>query len=149
MKEYTYADVIIDPNDKRVKIGEKYYMGGTPNGVLEIANKANELFTDILIDIDDKDDFPFIGGSIPGYYCCLIKPREPKVKYTPFDLNNKEDRNYLRNKWIRRKEGDSESPIISFDLYNGNWYTGGNSGKELLENFTFLDGTPIGKRMEE
>lgn len=149
MAKYTYADIIIDPNDKRVKIREKYYMGGTPNGVLEIANKANELFTDILIDIDDKDDFPFIGGSSHGYYCCLIKPREPKVKYVPFDLSKKEDREALRDKWTKHKYLKTELKITNFEIQDGIWYANGREGGILFRNYTFLDGSPVGKKVEE
>lgn len=149
MAKYTYKDIIIDPNDKRVKIREKYYMGGTPNGVLEIANKANELFTDILIDIDDKDDFPFIGGSSHGYYCCLIKPKESQVKYVPFELSKKEDRDALRGKWIKHKKYSTEILIDCFSIDTGKWYVNGYSAKPLFDNFLFLDGRPVGKKVEE
>lgn len=149
MAKYTYKDIIIDPNDKRVKIREKYYMGGTPNGVLEIANKANELFTDILIDIDDKDDFPFIGGSSHGYYCCLIKPKESQVKYVPFDLSKKKDRDALRGKWIKHKKYSTEILIDCFSIDTGKWYVNGYSAKPLFDNFLFLDGSPVGKKVEE
>lgn len=149
MAKYTYKDIIIDPNDKRVKIREKYYMGGTPNGVLEIANKANELFTDILIDIDDKDDFPFIGGSSHGYYCCLIKPKESQVKYVPFELSKKEDRDALRGKWIKHKKYGTEILIDCFSIDTGKWYVNGYSAKPLFDNFLFLDGSPVGKKVEE
>lgn len=149
MAKYTYKDIIIDPNDKRVKIREKYYMGGTPNGVLEIANKANELFTDILIDIDDKDDFPFIGGSSHGYYCCLIKPKESQVKYVPFELSKKEDRDALRGKWIKHKKYSTEILIDCFSIDTGKWYVNGYSAKPLFDNFLFLDGSPVGKKVEE
>lgn len=153
MKEkYTYADVIINPNDKRVKIREKYYMGGTPNGVLEIANKANELFTDILIDIDDKDDFPFISGSSHGYYCCLIKPKDSQVKYTPYDLSKKEVRDKLRGKWIVRKDNELVNEEVIFRFAQdgiGFFHCNGYTAKELLDMFTFSDGTPCGEKVEE
>lgn len=153
-EEYTYADVIIDPNDERVKIGEKYYMGGTPNDVLESANEANDFFLNILIDINNKDMFPFIGNSNNGYYGCLIKPKESQAKYVPYDLSKKEVRDKLRGKWIVRKGSDAERLITSFttDSY-GNWSYdvgfGGGNNNELLANYTFLDGTPCGEKVEE
>lgn len=58
MSEYTYADVIIDPKDERVKIGEQYYTGGTPTEVLNHAN--DEYKTLKLAYLDYGDDFPFI-----------------------------------------------------------------------------------------
>lgn len=147
--KYTYKDIIIDPNDKRVKIREKYYMGGTPNGVLEKANKANEILTDILLDIDDKDDFPFIGISSHGYYCCLIKPKESQVKYVPFDLSKKEDREALRDKWTKHKYLKTELKITNFEIQDGTWYANGRGGGILFRNYTFLDGSPVGRKVED
>lgn len=153
-EEYTYADVIIDPNDERVKIGEKYYMGGTPNEVLESANEANDFFINTLIKIDNvKLWYPFEGGN-QRIYCCLIKAKEPQVKYVPYDLSKKEVRDKLRGKWIVRKGSDAERLITSFtkDSY-GNWSYdvgfGGGNNNELLANYTFLDGTPCGEKVEE
>lgn len=150
-EEYTYADVIIDPNDERVKIGEKYYMGGTPNDVLESANEANDFFLNILIDINNKDMFPFIGNSNNGYYGCLIKPKEPQVKYVPYDLSKKEVRDKLRGKWIVYKHGGCslEELIHCFVKTDGIWSCNSMTAERLLRDYTFPDGTPCGEKVEE
>ena len=42
MSEYTYKDVIIDPEDPRVEIGKEYYFGDFPKEALEYANKRKQ-----------------------------------------------------------------------------------------------------------
>nr|DAI52524.1 MAG TPA: hypothetical protein [Caudoviricetes sp.] len=118
MSEYTYADVIIDPNDERVKIGEKYYMGGTPNEVLESANEANDFFINTLIEIGNvKCWYPFEGEN-QRVYCCLIKPKNT----TPYDVIKDEIEKALEAKGWRQTESvkrfsiyvrDSGSPFYS------------------------------------
>ena len=152
-EEYTYADVIIDPNDERVEIGERYYMGDSPNIVLERANEAKDFAINTLVKIDNEDWDPFLGGN-QGCYCCLIKPKAIRDGYVPYDLSNKEVRDKLRGQWIVRKGSDAERLITSFtkDSY-GSWSYdvgfGGGNNNELLANYTFLDGTPCGEKVEE
>lgn len=149
MAKYTYKDVIIDPNDARAKIGEKYYTGYTPTNCVQNANKE-ELLTE-LVKNRLEGNFPFLikNTAGTGYVCCLIKPKGPKIKYVPFDLSKKEDRDFLRGKWIRHKKYSTEILIDCFSIDTGKWYVNGYSAKPLFDNFTFLDGTPVGKKVEE
>lgn len=157
-EEYTYADVIIDPNDERVMIGEKYYMGCTPNEVLESANEANYFFINTLIKIDNvKFWYPFEGVD-QRLYCCLIKAKEPQDEYVPYDLSKKEVRDKLRGKWIVEKEEKREFCINNFDYRERNdnqWsvqdcFTGDYiTPFGLLTCYTFLDGSPCGQKVEE
>lgn len=155
-EEYTYADVIIDPNDERVKIGEKYYMGDSPNLVLERANEAKDFAINTLVKIDNEDWDPFLGGN-QGCYCCLIKPKEPQDEYVPFDLSKKEVRDKLRGQWVINKDDGGEFCINNFSFNKGNeqWsvcdYKVGDYilPLGLLQNHTFLDGTPCGEKVEE
>ena len=62
-EKYTYADVIISPNDPRAKIGEQYFVGESPEDILEGAN-----------------------GIEPALYGTLHKIFKRKER--PFDLNN-------------------------------------------------------------
>lgn len=41
-EKYTYADVIIDPEDPRVEIGKEYYAATSISGALRAANEKNE-----------------------------------------------------------------------------------------------------------
>lgn len=146
---YTYADVIIDPNDERVKIGEKYYMGDTPNVVLERANEAEDFYINTLVKIDNEDWDPFIGGN-QGIYCCLIKPKAIQDGYVPYDLSKKEVREKLRGKWIEKRGKVLEEVLFTFDQdYTGCFHCNGYTAEELLGMFTFSDGTPCGEKVEE
>lgn len=147
MSEYTYSDVIIDPNDERVKIGEKYFFYNNPTLAIESANNDNtESFE--LTKVVSGTPCPFV--SVLGASCCIIKEKkkESQVEYVPFNLDNEDDRNCLRDKWVRRKGGDYEVPINCFGIHNGRWRTSGLLGSELFEFFTFLDGSPVGKKIE-
>ena len=83
MSEYTYADVIIDPKDERVKIGEKYYFGDNPNELIKLAN-SDSIQPAKLIRVDYGDDCPFIVFNEElnqeVLYGCLIKAKELQEK---------------------------------------------------------------------
>ena len=149
MAEYTYKDVIIDPEDPRVEIGAEYYYCDNPSGCLERANKDDvahlagleEVYPDIIehFFIDD------------AYSICIIRKKEPEKKYVPFDLSKEETRTFLRGKWIKRKSDSLESMItIIAQLTLGDkhvWTAGTMSAEELLDEWTFLDGSPCGKQI--
>lgn len=149
-EKYTYEDVIIDPNDERVKRGEKYYMGGTPKEVLESANEANDFFINTLIEIGNvKCWYPFEGEN-QRVYCCLIKPKAIQDGYVPYDLSKKEVREKLRGKWIEKRGKVLEEVLFTFDQdYTGCFKCNGYTAEELLGMFTFSDGTPCGEKVEE
>lgn len=153
MAKYTYKDIIIDPYDKRVKVGEKYWVSYAPQICIKKANENEDL--EELVNTNPKSNFPFCierkeknGGGIT-YWTCLIKPKESQVKYVPFDLSKKEDRDFLRGKWIRHKKYSTEILIDCFSIDTGKWYVNGYSAQPLFDNFTFLDDSPVGKKVEE
>lgn len=78
-------------------------------------------------------------------YRIKTEPSEPH--YVRFTW---EDREQLRGKWVRGKKNDSEECIVGFtkNLIDGvctgaDWY----SFVDLFYNFTFLDGSPVGKKV--
>lgn len=83
-----------------------------------------------------------------------ISPAEDEPAYIPFDLLKPEDRDFLRGKWVRRKNVDElwEDQILSFGSQSGHKdpYAAMNMTAEradaLLKYYEFLDGSPIGKR---
>ena len=151
--KYTYEDIIINPNDKRLNgaIGKEVYCNDTPFDVLQGANENKG--TGILTKIDraQVDCFPFSVNIDNNeiVFCCIIIKKEPKVKYVPFDLSKEEDRDALRGKWYKNKYDKSESKITSFAIRDDEWLADGESGEGLFKHYTFLDGTPVGKRVEE
>lgn len=108
----------------------------------------------IGIKIDHKD----VRWCLP--YFVLEKVTK---KYVPFDLSKEEDRDILRDKWLIKlycgnfaKEectvvGFSENSAVLSSAYDDRY---GHkvkcfTGIELFNEFTFLDGIPVGKEVEE
>lgn len=147
MAEYTYKDVIIDPEDPRVEIGKEYYFGDNPAEVLRYARKDKDVA--VLQRVEKDWDDPFIEDL--GYrYICLIRKKEPEKKYVPFDLSKKEDRAKLRGAWIRINDYPNiEHQIVGM---NAEYIFLGNkeaiSRHALLLSYEFVDGSPCGKMVE-
>lgn len=70
--QYTYEDVIIDPNDSRVEIGAKYYFADNPKECLDKANKR--MFIYELKEIRNGN-FPFITEGTT--WACIIREKKP------------------------------------------------------------------------
>lgn len=161
--KYTYADVIIDPNDPRVEIGKEYYAATSISGALRAANEKNE---GLLANLDSVNREPTrtLITSKPftisykhgngGEADFLIRKKEPEKKYVPFDLTKEEDRTKLRGAWVRHKQNPERENLITglgdetvdFAVYFGDVAIGTGV---LLENFEFVDGSPCGKLVEE
>ena len=77
--KYTYADVIIDPDDPRVEIGAKYYWADIAYDVLKSANKDGG--TGILEKVLHNSDLPFVIKTACDC-ACLIRKKE----YTENDI---------------------------------------------------------------
>lgn len=156
MSEYTYKDVIIDPEDPRVEIGAKYYRSDYPKRVLYLANNDEDYIGTLEEIVTASPVTPFVvrTGDAYSLCACLIRKKEPEKKYVPFDLNNKEDKEFLRYKWIRYKRNEFEACIIAFKYHDTEWKAhvpqqGLRNGEQLLANYEFMDGSPVGKLVEE
>ena len=151
--KYTYADVIIDPDDPRVEIKKGYYYYGcTPKEVLEKANSNGSSF--MLSSIDKSDDEPFWITVVGTRATCIIRKKEPEKKYVPFDLSDPEARKSLRGKWLIGNQGREEMITAFHTLEDGKWTADMSSfanatGDGLLRFYTFDDGTPCGRLVEE
>ena len=73
MTEYTYADVIIDPNDPRVEIGKTYFFALGAQACIDYANRGVRERT--LERIDESLYNPFIGDEKD--YPFIIRKKEP------------------------------------------------------------------------
>ena len=149
--KYTYADVIIDPNDPRVEFGKEYYFGVFPKEALEYANKNGR--GALLEDIDLVSNFPFSMENFDESAPCIIRKKEPEKKYVPFDLSKEEDRARLRGAWVRVKERTIwEEQITSLNpifIFLGRDGEDGIKPDYLFNHYEFVDGTPCGKLVEE
>ena len=147
MAEYTYKDVIIDPDDPRVEIGKEYFFGDSPAEVLKWANSNHETHRLRMI-LKENYPFSFEGLRFP----CIIRKKEPEKKYVPFDLSKEEDRVKLRGAWIRISDYPSiEYQITSMNeayVFCGGQKEGINPGL-LSASYEFLDGSPCGRLVEE
>ena len=152
--KYTYADVIIYPEDPRVEIGAEYYYEDTAVDVLNNAN-SNLCKAVKLERIDKSDSFPFGVEGVGCGYACLIRKKEPEKKYVPFDLSDPEVRKSLRGRWIKADCGEYQiSGFRSIDGEDGEeWEVAVAFGlipsETLLNRWTFEDGSKCGKLVEE
>ena len=110
--------------------------------------------------VDGKVDFSkAIIDMEAGDRPASIKRAEDAPEYVPFDLSDPKDRDVLRGKWVRSKNPDvfNEFEITHFvrvnnmnqdikvETSNGIKYF----AEELLYDYEFLDGSPVGRRKEE
>ena len=72
MGEYTFKDVIIDPNDPRVEIGAEYYFSDSPK---ECLWRANGGMTAYKLEKVVYENRPFVGDDM--YYICILRKKEP------------------------------------------------------------------------
>ena len=153
MAEYTYKDVIIDPEDPRVEIGKEYYYCDDPTGCLERAIKDDVTHLAGLENVYPRSIGHFFIDDT--YSICIIRKKEPEKKYVPFDLSKAEDRDALRGKWIK-----SNDPMYFYEyqITNFNRNESGKfiilmdkcheTGETLLNEWSFIDGSPVGKLKE-
>ena len=117
MAEYTYKDVIIDPEDPRVEIGAEYCFGDIPQNLVEAANSDNDFWIRLeKVSVSDGFHFKSAGG---GWKSCIIRKKEPEKKYMPFDLSKEEVRESLWGKRIIVKDGDKllSGEYIPMEIY--------------------------------
>ena len=148
MAEYTYNDVIIDPNDPRVEIGAEYYFANHVKPVLSFANNDIGYSLSTLSVIEAKSDYPFV-DSLGNMNAFIIRKKEPE--YVPFDLSKEEDREKLRGAWIRNKN-EWKLECFIYEFYESCIPemvccagTHKLCASELFKDWTFIDGTPCGK----
>lgn len=85
MAEYTYEDIIIDPNDPRLEgaIGKECYFSDYPKKLLNSAIYNLPEYLDCLTDIRKEGVCTFVDKKGTKWASIIIKKEEPK-KYVPF-----------------------------------------------------------------
>ena len=162
MAEYTYKDIIIDPTSEEAKnaIGKKCYMYDSPTMLLKMANSNDGART---LESIDESDYPFNDKEFGNEWTCIIvKKEEPKPEYIPFQdgrefFNSylsvesrleKEDY-FLSNHGIWLKDKTSKAYYMVTKIWDIGDDSDEISWKELLEYYTFLDGSPCGKKVKD
>ena len=177
MAEYTYEDIIMDPNDPRLEnaIGKKCYLSDCPKIALDYAR--NNSSTDRLKSINKESAAPFVGDDEVNWVMVIIKKKEPKpkLKYIPFESVEEFLDEYFLNKekyttgillklegiWLREK--DTGALCIVTEIWDKGLVIGDTKltiirtdvfndtteWDELFSKYSFIDGTPCGKLAEE
>ena len=89
MAEYTYEDIIMDPEDPRLEgaIGKECYFSDYPKQLLNGARNNSPEYLDCLTDIRKEGACTFVDKNGSGWILIIIKKEEPKPKpkYIPFE----------------------------------------------------------------
>ena len=89
MAEYTYEDIIMDPDDPRLEgaIGKECYFSDYPKKLLDGARNNSSEYLDCLTNIIKGGVCPFVDKKGYGRTLIIIKKEEPKPKpkYIPFE----------------------------------------------------------------
>ena len=177
MAEYTYEDIIMDPEDPRLEgaIGKECYFSDYPKIALDYAR--NNSSTDRLKSINKESAAPFVGDDEVNWVMVIIKKKEPKpkLKYIPFESVEEFLDEYFLNKekyttgillklegiWLREK--DTGALCIVTEIWDKGLVIGDTKltiirtdvfndtteWDELFSKYSFIDGTPCGKLAEE
>lgn len=170
MAEYTYADIIMDPNDPRLEgaIGKECYFSDYPKLLLENArSNSSTICSYRLREICKNAKYPFVDKDGHTWTLIIIKKEEPKPKYVPFE--SKEEFIEAFHYHDNANYSETEDILMNYGMWLksmclGNFYqvtiikksgifTDDNSSiitwEQLLEKYTFLDGTPCGKESKD
>lgn len=170
MAEYTYEDIIIDPNDPRLEnaIGKECYFNDSPKMILEHANNnsPNNFFS--LKEINENNEYPFTDGKYEDVWTLIIIKKEEPKKYVPFETLDEfiesykkaeeriaysNTRDYIAScgMWLRFNNDDVLRAVT--EIWTDGVFLGHDHMKikweELFNFYTFMDDTPCGKEVEE
>lgn len=169
MAEYTYEDIIMDPNDPRLEgaIGKECYVSDFPK--IALNNARDNLTTDRLKRIAKEETCPFVDEEEEDNWAVIIlKKEEPKPEFMPFkniseflDAYRTIERLRLRDKnfylsvrgiWLKDKDIDGvfymvteiwrDGVVLGSDQHTTIW-------KDLLDGYAFLDNSPCGRFVKE
>ena len=168
MTEYTYEDIIMDPNDPRLEgaIGKECYLSDFPKIVLDVARSNSTV--DRLKRIEKEKACPFVNEEEESNWAVIIiKKEEPKPEYVPFKNGLEFFNSYLSVEsrlekadyflsnhgiWLKDKDIDGVSYIVT-EIWKDGVVLGSDQSTtkwdDLLCGYTFLDSSPCGKSVEE
>lgn len=157
MVEYSYKDIIIDPEEERVEVGAYYFFGDCArevlrNTLIQTSTKLEAIHTD--------SNLPFDDGNC--CYVCVIKDKEAKETVKLYDFSDSDCRADLLGEAIQSKEEecDLQGAVITgftMEMKAGGekewlcWFNGLHSctAQELYDNWEFVDGTPCALKVME
>ena len=170
MIEYTYADIIMDPNDPRLEgaIGKECYFSDYPKKLLNSAIYNLPEYLGCLTDIRKERICTFVDKNGTNWALIIIKKEEPKPKYVPFEtldefiesykkaeerIDYTNTREYIAScgMWLRFNNDDVLCAVT--EIWTDGVFLGHDHMKikweELFNFYTFMDDSPCGKEVEE
>ena len=176
MAEYTYEDIIMDPEDPRLEgaIGKECFFSDYPKQLLNGARNNSPEYLDCLTDIRKEAACTFVDKNGSGWILIIIKKEEPKPEYIPFESVEEFLDEYFLNKekyttgillklegiWLREKETGAlcmateiwdEGLVIGdtkLTISGTDVFNDTTDWDELFSKYSFVDGTPCGKKIE-
>ena len=168
MAEYTYEDIIMDPEDPRLEgaIGKECYFSDYPKKLLESARYNSALYLDCLTNISKEKACPFVDKNGSSWALIIIKKEKPK--YEPFEtldefiesykkaeerITYSNTRDYIAScgMWLRFNNDDVLCAVT--EIWTDGVFLGHDHMKikweELFNFYNFLDGTSCGKEVED
>ena len=166
MAEYTYEDIIMDPEDPRLEgaIGKECYFSDYPKQLLNGARNNSPEYLDCLTDIRKEAACTFVDKNGSGWILIIIKKEEPKPEYVPFEnaeeflnaydyTNHSVENGSIENKlinyggiWLKDNEIDAYCMVTEI------WDTGvviGNKNITIGETTVFNDITSWEELLED
>ena len=88
MAEYTYEDIIMDPNDPRLEgaIGKECYVSDFPK--IALNNARDNLIPDRLKRIAKEETCPFVDEEEEDNWAVIILKKEVAIAYLTKDTNS-------------------------------------------------------------
>ena len=165
MVEYTYEDIIMDPEDPRLEgaIGKECYFSDYPKKLLDSARNNSSGYLDCLTNIIKEGVCPFVDKKGYGRTLIIIKKEEPKPKpkYIPFENVTEfldayrsvpsslpDEVSYLSHNGIWLKDNEIDAYCMVTEI----WDTGvviGNKNITIGETTVFNDITSWDELLED
>ena len=165
MAEYTYEDIIMDPEDPRLEgaIGKECYFSDYPKKLLDSAKNNSSGYLDCLTNIIKEGVCPFVDKKGYGRTLIIIKKEEPKPKpkYIPFENVTEfldayrsvpsslpDEVSYLSHNGIWLKDNEIDAYCMVTEI----WDTGvviGNKNITIGETTVFNDITSWDELLED
>ena len=136
MAEYTYKDIIIDPNSEEAKnaVGKICYFSNSPRNILSDIYRKSAV-EGILTNMDDG----YFEVDNEGYWDCIIlKKEEPKPQYVPF--KSKEEFIEAYHYHDNAKYSETEDILLNY----GMWLWSNEDGSYKLVTEIWNAGVVIG-----
>lgn len=140
MAEYTYEDIIMDPDDPRLEgaIGKECYFSDYPKKLLDSARNNSSGYLDCLTNIIKEGVCPFVDKKGYGSTLIIIKKEDPKPKYVPF--KSKEEFIEAYHYHDNAKYSETEDILMNY----GMWLWSNEDGSYKLVTEIWNVGVVIG-----